>query len=185
LFPLRRFVRAKEDLRAAILAERGRRSASEGRALAQALRDVVLELPQLRAAERVAVYLSRAGEPGTGPLRLALLARGVDVVVPALGRSTRVSAVPEVDVLIVPALAVDTDGRRLGRGRDGYDRVLRRIDPRVLVLAVVHDDELLDSAVESLPEEPHDVRVPAVATPTRLRALAADAAPWPAAWPAS
>jgi 5-formyltetrahydrofolate cyclo-ligase len=172
--------------------------------VAEALRDVVLELPQVRCAERVAVYLSRAGEPGTRPLRLALVGRGVDVVVPVIGRSAglrwshpresaagvvqhgrepsaRPSAVPDVDVLIVPALAVDTDGRRLGRGCDGYDRILRRIDPRVLVLAVVHDDELLDRAVEAVPEEPHDVRVPAVATPTRLRSFAADSTAWPAA----
>lgn len=73
--------------------------------------------------------------------------------------------------MVIPALAVDTCGRRVGRGLDGYDRILWLLDPEVLVLAAVYDGELLDSAVEAVPQEPHDVRVPAVVTPTRIRYL--------------
>ena len=188
---------AKTDLREAVLRDRALRSEAEQQHAARELRDVLLELSAVRGAARVGVYVSRAGEPDTRPLRRALVGRGAEVVVPVIGRSAGLRwlhlgesvvnvahhgrmplrqppAEPGVDVVIVPAYAVDTDGRRLGRGCGRYDRILRHLDPGVLVFAVVYDDELLDSAVEAVPEEPHDVRVPAAVTPTRLRIFAAD-----------
>ena len=71
-------------------------------------------------------------------------------------------AVREADVLLVPALAVDRSGARLGQGGGSYDRVLRRVRPGTLVLAVLFDGELLDT----LPVEAHDCHVAAAATPS-------------------
>ena len=72
-------------------------------------------------------------------------------------------------LLLVPALAVDTEGRRLGQGGGSYDRVLARVraaaPPAPLVLAVLHEDELRDAAADPLPQESHDVRVDGVLTP--------------------
>lgn len=147
----------------------------------------------------IAAYLSRPGEPGTGPLRSALAHRGVRVLVPWLrddrgldwvvdpgpgepgapavsslrppGPRLGPDAVTGAVLLLVPALAVDTAGRRLGQGGGSYDRVLAVLParrPRPLVVACVHDDEILDAASDPLPEEPHDRRVDAVLTPTRL-----------------
>jgi 5-formyltetrahydrofolate cyclo-ligase len=81
-------------------------------------------------------------------------------------------AVRGVDVLLIPALAVDTAGRRLGQGGGSYDRVLARLaevpcDRRPPVVACIHDDELLDAVRHPLPEETHDRRVDAVLTPAR------------------
>ena len=71
-------------------------------------------------------------------------------------------AVAAADVVLVPALLVDRQGARLGRGAGCYDRVLRRVSPlTTLVTAVVYDDE----RVPHLPLEPHDVRVRAVLAP--------------------
>jgi 5-formyltetrahydrofolate cyclo-ligase len=64
-------------------------------------------------------------------------------------------------VVIVPALAVDRDGVRLGRGAGFYDRSLPLADSAARLVAVVRDDELLDR----LPAEPHDVRMTHVLTP--------------------
>jgi 5-formyltetrahydrofolate cyclo-ligase len=86
------------------------------------------------------------------------------------GRRRGPDAVAEAALLLVPALAVDTEGRRLGQGGGSYDRVLAALPargPRPLVVACVHDDEVLDAARDALPEEPHDRRVDAVLTPTR------------------
>jgi 5-formyltetrahydrofolate cyclo-ligase len=74
----------------------------------------------------------------------------------------------DVDLVLVPALAIDTRGRRLGRGRDGYDGLLGTGPNRPLVLGAVHDCEVLDAAVEPLPDEPHDVPVDAVITPSHI-----------------
>jgi 5-formyltetrahydrofolate cyclo-ligase len=75
-------------------------------------------------------------------------ARGIDEPVgPRLGPD----AVAEADAVLVPALAVDARGHRLGRGGGHYDRTLelrsRLLDgrPAGWLIAVIYDDELLPS----------------------------------------
>lgn len=78
---------------------------------------------------------------------------------PRLGPAT----LSTVDVVLLPALAVDRLGTRLGRGGGHYDRSLRLVAPGTPVLAVVRDAELVDR----LPVEPHDMPVSGVITPGR------------------
>jgi 5-formyltetrahydrofolate cyclo-ligase len=65
--------------------------------------------------------------------------------------------------LLVPALAVDRTGVRLGRGAGFYDRSLRLASPSARMVAVVRDDEFVDR----LPAEPHDVLMTHALTPRR------------------
>jgi 5-formyltetrahydrofolate cyclo-ligase len=67
-----------------------------------------------------------------------------------------VGAIGDAAVLIVPALAVDHEGMRLGRGGGSYDRALTRLAPDAVALALVYPDEIL---TEPVPAEPHDRRV--------------------------
>jgi 5-formyltetrahydrofolate cyclo-ligase len=69
----------------------------------------------------------------------------------------------EAATVLVPALAVDRTGVRLGRGGGFYDRALARRNPRARLIAVIRDDELLDA----LPHEPHDVPMTHALTPGR------------------
>ncbi|MEV5985812.1 5-formyltetrahydrofolate cyclo-ligase [Streptomyces sp. NPDC052051] len=74
-------------------------------------------------------------------------------------------AVERADAVLLPGLAVDTRGMRLGRGGGSYDRVLARLeragaDPALVVL--LYDTEV----VERVPEEAHDRPVHAVVTPS-------------------
>jgi 5-formyltetrahydrofolate cyclo-ligase len=69
--------------------------------------------------------------------------------------------VARADVVLVPALAVDTEGNRLGRGGGSYDRALARVGPQVPTIGLLYDDELRPS----VPAEPHDRRVRLVARP--------------------
>ncbi len=69
----------------------------------------------------------------------------------------------EASVVLVPALAVDRAGVRLGRGRGFYDRTLVHRDPRARLIAVIRDEELFDE----LPREPHDVPMTHALTPGR------------------
>ncbi len=64
-------------------------------------------------------------------------------------------------VMLVPALAVDRTGVRLGRGAGFYDRSLPLADPAARLVAVVRDAEFVDW----LPAEPHDVLMTHVLTP--------------------
>jgi 5-formyltetrahydrofolate cyclo-ligase len=70
-------------------------------------------------------------------------------------------AIGLADVLLIPALAVDRRGVRLGRGAGHYDRSLPKAGAEAALIAVVRDEELVDQ----LPDEPHDVRMTATLTP--------------------
>lgn len=70
-------------------------------------------------------------------------------------------AVADAELVLVPALAVDRAGIRLGRGGGFYDRTLPLCRPGARLVAVVRDCEVLDA----LPAEPHDVRMTHALTP--------------------
>ncbi|GIJ08971.1 5-formyltetrahydrofolate cyclo-ligase [Micromonospora andamanensis] len=91
----------------------------------------------------------------------AMVAAGRGIREPA-GPRLGVTAVATADLVVVPALAVDKRGVRLGRGGGSYDRALARVPATVLTVVPLHDGELLDE----LPGEPHDQPVRAVVTPT-------------------
>jgi 5-formyltetrahydrofolate cyclo-ligase len=188
----------KAVLRRRVRAARLQRTPDARDAAARALTGVALELPQIQAAHCVALYVATQTEPDTAPLRRVLRNQGIGVVlplvragglewawdtgddlVPGRGPGGREPSGPTLgprgllsaDVVLVPALAVDTLGTRLGQGGGYYDAALPLLDPGVPVLAVVHDDEVLDAAVEAVPAEPHDVPVDGALTPLRCLPL--------------
>ena len=57
-----------------------------------------------------------------------------------------------VDAIIVPGVAFDKEGHRMGRGRGFYDRLLKST-PNAYKIGVCFDFQM----VESVPVEPHDV----------------------------
>ncbi|MGD1170246.1 5-formyltetrahydrofolate cyclo-ligase [Mycobacterium seoulense] len=71
------------------------------------------------------------------------------------------AAIADASLILVPSLAVDRSGVRLGRGRGFYDRSLGARDPHARLVAVVRDAELVDD----LPAEPHDVPMTDALTP--------------------
>ena len=71
------------------------------------------------------------------------------------------SAVAEAEIVLVPALAVDRSGVRLGRGGGYYDRSLTLCRPACKLVAVIRDSEFIDS----VPSAPHDVRMSHALTP--------------------
>ncbi len=73
------------------------------------------------------------------------------------------AAVGLATMVLVPALAVDTKGTRLGRGAGFYDRTLPAADPAAALVGVVRDTEL----VATLPVGAHDVRLRWALTPHR------------------
>jgi 5-formyltetrahydrofolate cyclo-ligase len=141
----------------------------------------------------VCAYLPFGTEPGTTALVDALAAGGARVLLPVIlpepgpldwaeytreadlvpsrfrgirepgGKRLGTEAVGAAELVLVPALAVDHRGVRLGRGAGHYDRSLVFAAAGAVLLAVVRDEEL----VERLPGEPHDVRMSGVLTPAR------------------
>lgn len=77
-------------------------------------------------------------------------------------------AVLDADAVLLPGLAVDGRGMRLGRGGGSYDRVLERLEragARPALVVLLYDTEV----VERVPEEAHDRPVDAVVTPSGVR----------------
>jgi 5-formyltetrahydrofolate cyclo-ligase len=69
-----------------------------------------------------------------------------------------------IDVAIVPGVAFDAAGRRLGFGGGYYDRLIPRLRTDCVVLGIAFDEQVLDE----VPADTHDARVHAVVTPTRV-----------------
>jgi 5-formyltetrahydrofolate cyclo-ligase len=111
-------------------------------------------------------------DPDTGTLSFRFAGLPETMQVGALGNfepgpEQRPAAPGEVEVILVPALAVDPRGHRLGYGAGYYDRALPRFCPPATAVCVAFDFQLL---VE-LPNAQDDVPVAWIATEVRtLRA---------------
>jgi 5-formyltetrahydrofolate cyclo-ligase len=193
---------AKEALRRAIRAQRAARTARQRAAAATAFADVVMAVPSVRDARVVATYVSRPTEPGTGELLDRLTDGGAHVLLPVLGAGLArdwaeytgrhdlrgrapgrppepggptlgIEAITQADVVVAPALAVDTHGTRLGQGGGWYDRSLKLARDGVPVVAMVFPEELYDADHRPLPVADHDMPVHVVATPEGWQPLPA------------
>jgi len=184
---------AKRALRERILAARdaleGRTRSEESASIAQR----IAELPSFRSAACVVLTLPFRSEWDTRPLLHDALARGAAVALPRVNDVSRMielhrvrdaladvaagyrgipeplaslPRVPPADVewILVPGVAFDVHGRRLGYGGGYYDRLLPLLPPSASKIAGAFELQL----VESIPAAPHDLTVNAVATPARL-----------------
>jgi len=182
----------KRLLRARIRA--GRRDLSKGQQAAAnaGLHDQLRELVVSRGATSISCYLPVPGEPDTRGFLAWAAEAGIEVLLPIslegghldwvrstgdatiegsfgilepVGERLGSLAVAAVDLMIVPAAAVDMRGHRLGWGRGYFDRTLAALEHRPPVFAVVHDHEVLTE----VPTEPHDIPVTGVVTPEQVR----------------
>ena len=167
----------KKLLRARVRETREARPVADRQAFAERL--AAWEPPA--GTGRVSCFIGVGSEPDTGPLIQRLTDRGIEVILPITlddfsldwavyrgpdhlvdgrydlrepdGPRLGADALATVDVAVIPALAIDDAGRRLGQGAGCYDRALPHVRDHTPVLAVVYDDERL---TQSLPEEAHD-----------------------------
>jgi 5-formyltetrahydrofolate cyclo-ligase len=110
--------------------------------------------PRIRPGDRCLDLAEAApGELVPGPVRALEPPPGALAVNPG-----------EVDLVVVPAVAFDAQGHRLGRGGGYYDATLAVLPPRCFRAGLAFDLQI----VPSLPLEPHDARVDAVVTESRV-----------------
>lgn len=176
----------KEGWRTRLLAARAERSEQHRMVATRALQAHLLAAVAGAGWGTISAYAPFGDEPGSVETLVLLQDAGVRILLPCTGpedltwavydgqlRPGRlgipeptgehlgVDALAEVDAVLAPALAVDRNGIRLGYGRGYYDRALSRLPPDRPVLAIVYDDEL----VETLPSTDHDRPVTHTVTP--------------------
>jgi 5-formyltetrahydrofolate cyclo-ligase len=185
---------SKAELRSGMLARRAALDPAQRADAALRLTARLLSLPELRAADCVAAYCSFRDEPDTTAILEGLLSAGKRLALPRINRPAgrldlyevdsledlvpgvwgirepdpvRCRAVPpgEVDFVLVPGVAFDRTGGRLGYGRGYYDRLLaecHRARGAVPAVAVAFDAQIC----ARVPMEAHDIRLDGIVTET-------------------
>jgi 5-formyltetrahydrofolate cyclo-ligase len=177
----------KREWRARLLAARAAVPPERLAAAADALADHLMG--RLSGLRRIAAYVPVGREPGSLRLLQQLRDGGTEVLLPVVAADgldwaqysgpdelvagalgTRAPAGPRLgpaalgtaEAVLLPALAVDHRGVRLGRGGGYYDRALAIVGAGVPLVALLHDGEL----VEHLPADPWDRTVTSAVQPT-------------------
>ena len=188
----------KRQLRSAMSA---RRRAVPAEASNSAARRVALQLSrteEFEAAPRVALYADHAGELPTRACFDAVLQAGKILLLPRMGAGRRLDfcrierweelragrygvlepppGSPVIDpvaadLVLVPGLAFDSRGRRLGRGEGCYDATFPPGDPAPRLFGVGFEFQL----VESVPHASHDRDMDAIVTERALRRITRNA----------
>jgi 5-formyltetrahydrofolate cyclo-ligase len=183
---------AKQVLRNRVLAERDNLPEPARASDSQAIRARLEALPSLAAAHTLLLTLPFGSEWDTRPLAVRALQAGKRIVVPRVDRAARVLrlhaiadldvdvvagflGLPEpremqpivepgdVDFVLVPGVAFDASGRRVGYGGGFYDRLLPLIRAGVPRIAGAFEVQI----VGEVPAGPGDQRVDAVVSPAR------------------
>lgn len=181
--------RVKDELRTKLRKQRGALPEEARRARSERIAQAVLALPEWRDARTVASFRPMRKEVDVGALAEAARAQGKRLALPRVDRrsdalvfsvvdgTTSLETSPfgveepspdsppldpaEIDLVVVPALAFDERGFRLGYGKGYYDRFLAGI--RAATVGVAYDFEML----AELPTMEWDVAVRIIVTDAR------------------
>ncbi|MCI0156250.1 5-formyltetrahydrofolate cyclo-ligase [Leifsonia shinshuensis] len=181
----------KRALRAELRERRQNLTSTERQAATVGITRNLIDLATDLSARSVACYLSTTIEPDTRPFVGWAVGHDIRVLLPvsredglldwttgdgeteveglfgmpeAVGELLGPIAINDVDLILVPAAAVDAGGMRMGWGRGYFDKTLGSMEKCPPVYAVVFDGEL----VSEVPRERHDQPVDGAVTPTRI-----------------
>ncbi len=176
----------KTEQRAAMLARLAAVPAEERRRAGVRIARAVLDLPELAGRRRMMLFLSMADELDTDPLVDGAIAAGLEVYAPRTFRRSRrllpvrveslgavrvgtygirepasdESVEPgQLGVIVVPAVAFDRRGWRLGRGGGFYDRLLEGLPRGGLACGIAYDFQVVDEVVREAHDRPVDLVV--------------------------
>ncbi|RNC67506.1 MAG: 5-formyltetrahydrofolate cyclo-ligase [Desulfuromonadales bacterium] len=180
----------KKRLRQLMLAQRRALGADAVRAASQRVQDSFLASSEFSLSRVIALYAPIHGEVGTSSVMNTALAHGKVVLFPAVcGQELRFIKVPDVsmlrtgcfgilepcvtgevvspdeaDVIIIPGVAFDLCGRRIGYGKGYYDRALHHLEGTGRLIGFCYDFQVVDE----IAGEPHDVALDLIFTDARV-----------------
>ena len=162
----------KTSLRRAVRARIARIGKDDAQERSMAMCDELERCIAVSGARVVALFSPLADEPQLWPL-VERLAQRLSVVLPRVegevmnfysyGKDVMATGTYggapmnacEIDVVVVPGVAFTDCGVRMGRGKGFYDRYLSQSGCRALKIGVCYREQV----VESIPVEPHDVKM--------------------------
>lgn len=180
----------KHSLRHKIIAERAALSAGELRKRSHEAQLQFVGSAEFAAAGVIALYAPIRNEVETEELHRLSLMAGKKVLYPAVSGkglifrqvfadedlrkgafgimepkdSCRVVDPAEADLIVVPGVAFDKSGRRIGYGKGYYDKALHSLEEMGKLVGICFEFQL----VEEIVSEPHDVLMDRVVTEQRL-----------------
>jgi 5-formyltetrahydrofolate cyclo-ligase len=181
----------KRSLRQQILARRRALSHDQWLASSRMAEQKFLSLEEYLRADCIALYAPAHNEADTAGILEAAFAAGKRVLYPAvcgvgmvfrqvhgLGCLTEGSFgilepcptgidhhADEPDLIVVPGIAFDQSGHRIGYGKGYYDRFLQHPGRTAHLVGLCHDFQLIDGAI---PAEGHDIRMEIIVTDRRI-----------------
>ena len=182
----------KDELRIAMARLKREVSAGDARKAGESMAAALVSSPEWTSARGVGLFAGLPDEPDTRPIFSAVRESGKTAFLPRCREEGDVELVPveewsdlragyfgileppagvasvslaELDLLLLPGVAFDPYGRRLGRGKGFYDRTLGP-DPEPRLIGVAYAFQV----VERVPTHAHDRRVHAILDETGLRA---------------
>ncbi len=181
---------SKGAVRSELMARRRGLAPDLWRAASMAAQQRLLTLEPFRQAAVIALYAPIQQEIDTAELFDAAVAAGKQVLYPQVrngqlqfrqvtelrqlaggaygipepGLSDRDMPLEQADLIVVPGVAFDLQGHRIGFGKGYYDRCLNRLSGCAALVGLCHDFQLLDC----IPSEAHDISMQYVVTESRL-----------------
>lgn len=174
-------------LRTAVAPEK---QAQVGRAIIELILSGGLPIPSIGRDSILAMYVSDGGEPDFMPCLPQLFKKGIRCCFPAFRKGQMGFYMPsgdsdfvrgafgiyepapgalpvdggQIDVMLVPGLAFDRNGMRLGRGKGYYDCYLSRLEPRKrpITIGTGYDFQV----IESVPSDSADIKMDHLAAPS-------------------
>jgi len=181
---------SKEMIRAGLLARRSLLAEVEVLAWSTRIQATALQFPPYVNSRSLALYSSIQNEVATDLIRNHALIAGKQVFFPQMGRESlalvQIESVSDLSkgrfgilepiggrpcssrsrqelVVFVPGVAFDSEGRRLGRGKGWYDRLIRELKEAIWV-GLAYDFQI----VEEVPTDAWDQKVHYVISERRI-----------------
>jgi 5-formyltetrahydrofolate cyclo-ligase len=184
---------SKAEIRSSALRRRDALPPSVRQDYSRAILNRILAMDVFRRSQTVMAYSSFGSEIDTSPLLLAVLGCGKTLLLPKVNRAAGgldvyevrniesdlrtgvygiLEPVPETcawrapseqELILVPGVAFDRQGARIGYGRGYYDKLLascRSINSSLHTVAAAFEVQVVDA----VPMEPHDVRIDVLVT---------------------
>jgi 5-formyltetrahydrofolate cyclo-ligase len=148
---------SKEELRARMQEQLQALDAEDRRGRSMKICNRVLELPVWKRAQVVVVFEPFRYEPEITPLIEDLRRRGSEIIaiLPTARSQHDVAIFAPIDLVLVPGIAFTREGARIGRGAGFFDRFLAHRAARAIKIGIAFSFQI----VESLPADPHDVKL--------------------------